>query len=387
MNAVANLPVVLCVDDEPRVLEGLRLHLRKDFDVQCAGSGAEALQRLRELKSVAVIVSDMRMPAMDGATLLHTVMLQFPSITRILLTGDAGRDAAVSAVNKGNIFRFLTKPCAPDQLRGAVDAAVIQHRLLKAEQRILQETVLGCIQALSDVLALASPVAFGRALGVKRLAMEFAARLDCADYWQLEAAAMLSQIGYLSLPAELVEKLYFRENLTPTEQQAADDVSKVAIRLLEHIPRLEPVLQIITALNWTDEQVARLGDGTIGLATRILAMTLHYDALVSRGYSVDIAVHMLRMKTARYGDTLIDQFGQYVGGAVEKRQVREVPLASLQPGMTLVDDLRTQNGTMLVPRGFEVTPTFLERIRNYGNDFLAEKVKVVIAASAQQAAH
>src|SRR4051794_5527625 len=278
---------VLCVDDEPRVLEGLRLHLRKDYDVHCAVSGPEALQKLRDLKQVAVIVSDMRMPGMDGATLLHQVMQQFPSVTRILLTGEPGREAAVSAVNKGNIFRFLTKPCAPDQLKVAVDAGVIHHRLLTAERQILQETVIGCIKALTDVLALANPVAFGRATGIKRVAMEFAARLDCAEFWQLEAAAMLSQIGYLSLPAELVEKLYYDEKLTPEEQSAANDVPKVAIRLLEHIPRLEPVLQILMALNSTDEQITRLGGGTIGLATRVLAMTLHFDALVARGLSVD----------------------------------------------------------------------------------------------------
>lgn len=377
-----NAPLVLCVDDEPRVLEGLRLHLRKHCDVHCAVSGPEALQKLRELRNVAVIVSDMRMPGMDGATLLHHVMQQFPAVTRILLTGEPGRDAAVSAVNKGNIFRFLTKPCAPDQLKTAVEAAVVQHRLLNAERQILQETVLGCIKALTDVLALASPTTFGRAMSVKRVATEFTVTLDYPQFWQLEAAAMLSQLGCLSLPAELVEKLYYGENLTPAEQEAANEVPKVAIRLLEHIPRLEPVLQILLALNWSDEQIARLGDGTIGIATRVLAMTLHYDALISRGHSIHIAVQALRGRASRYGAALIEQFAQHVGASGAERELREVPLRSLRAGMTLTEDLRTNNGTLLVPRGFEVTLTFLERIRNYGAEFLSEKVKVLSAAPA-----
>jgi response regulator RpfG family c-di-GMP phosphodiesterase len=376
-----NATRVLCVDDEPRVLEGLRLHLRKDYDVHSAVSGPEALQKLGELKEVAVIVSDMRMPGMDGATLLHRVMQQFPSVTRILLTGEPGRDAAVSAVNKGNIFRFLTKPCAPEQLKMAVDAGVMQHRLLNAEQRILQETVLGCINALTDVLALASPVAFGRATGVKRVAMEFATRLGCGEFWQLEAAAMLSQIGYLSLPVEVVEKLYYGENLTAEEQTLADDVAKVTIRLLEHIPRLDPVLQILTALNLNDEQVSRLGDGTIGLATRVLSMTLHYDALISRGHPISVAVETLRTRKSRYGAGLIEQFAQHVGATEGAQKVCELPLRSLQAGMTLIEDLRMTNGTLVVPRGFEVTPTFLERIRNYDAAFLAEKVKALVPSS------
>jgi hypothetical protein len=266
-------------------------------------------------------------------------------------------------------------------LKAAIDDGVIQHRLLNAERQILQETVIGCIKALTDVLALASPVAFGRATGIKRIVTEFAARLEYGEFWQLEAAAMLSQIGYLSLPAELAEKLYYGENLTPAEQEAANDVPKVAIRLLEHIPRLEPVLQVLTSMNWTDEQIARLGDGTIGLATRMLAMTLHYDSLVSRGLSVDIAVQTLRTRASRYGAELIEQFAQHVGASVAEREMRELPLRSLRAGMTLTQDLRTHNGILLVPRGFEVTLTFLERIRNYGEEFLSEKVKVLVAVS------
>jgi hypothetical protein len=151
--------------------------------------------------------------------------------------------------------------------------------------------------------------------------------------------------------------------------------------LLEHIPRLEPVLQILTALNMSDEQVSRLGEGTIGLATRVLSMTLHYDELISRGHPVDIAVQTLRTRSARYGAALIEQFAQHVGASATTREIRELPLWSLQPGMTLEHDLRTSNGTLLVPRGFEVTQTFLERIRNYDRDFLAEKVKVLAAVS------
>ena len=93
MNA-QNRPRILCVDDEPRVLEGLALHLRKEYEVHSAGSGEEALKKLREVRQVSVIVSDMRMPGMDGAMLLAQVMVLYPDITRILLTGEPGRRAS-----------------------------------------------------------------------------------------------------------------------------------------------------------------------------------------------------------------------------------------------------------------------------------------------------
>src|SRR5579864_4236430 len=233
-----DLPRVLCVDDEARVVEGLVLHLRRDYQVFTANSGQEGLSRLKQMGGAAVVISDMRMPQMGGATFLQHVQQFFPDAARILLTGEPGRDAAISAVNKAQIFRFLTKPCPPDALKGAVEAGVMQHRLLNAERTILKETLNGCIKALVDVLAITNPVAFGRASRVKRLAMEFATRLDCKDFWQLEAACMLSQIGYVSLPTELVEKLYYGEQLTPEEKLLASGAPEVVNSLLENVPRL-----------------------------------------------------------------------------------------------------------------------------------------------------
>ena len=374
------LPRILCVDDESRVVEGLVLHLRRDYQVFTASSGAEALKTLKQMGGAAVVVSDMRMPGMDGATLLHHVLQLFPDATRILLTGEPGRDAAVSAVNKAQIFRFLTKPCPPDVLKAAVEAGVIQHRLVIAERSILKETLNGCIKVLMDVLAITNPVAFGRANRVKRLAMEFGARLECTEFWQLEAAALLSQIGYLSLPAELVEKLYYGETLTAEEKTLASGVPDVVSSLLENVPRLEPVIQILIALHWTDEQIARLGDGTIGLGTRILGLVLEYDTLVTQGHAVDIAIQTLKARASRFGESLIDQFATHVGARSSIKEVREMPLRVVQPGMTIMQDIRTHMGTLLVARGFEVTSIFVERARNFGPDLLNESVRVLVDA-------
>lgn len=376
-----DFPRVLCVDDEPRVVEGLVLHLRKDYDVHTALSGDEALKKLKQVGGAAVVISDMRMPGMDGATLLHSVMTAFPDAARILLTGEPGRDAAVAAVNKAQIFRFLTKPCPPDQLRTAVEAGVIQYRLVRAERTILKETLVGCIKALVDVLAITNPVAFGRAARLKRLAMEFAQKLEHTDFWQLEAAAMLSQLGYLSLPTQLVEKLYYGERLTAEEKVLAGGVTDVAMNLLENIPRLEPVLQILEALRWTDERIARLGEGTVGTGTRILALVLEYDSLVTQGHALDVAVQTLRLRNSRFGAQLVEQFAAHLGAGSGVNELREMPLRSVLPGMIIMQDVRTHSGTLLVARGFEVSSTFLERIHNFGPDLLGERLKVMIPAS------
>jgi response regulator RpfG family c-di-GMP phosphodiesterase len=368
------LPLILCVDDEPRILEGLVLQLRRDYQVYTASSGQVALQTLKDLGGVMVVVSDMRMPGMDGATLLKQVKQRYPETTRILLTGETGREAAVQAINEGQIFRFLTKPCSPDQLRTAIDAGVIQHRLMSAEKVLLQETLIGCIKALVDVLAITNPVAFGRAQRVTRLATQLAASLGTKNFWQLETAAMLSQVGYIALPVELIEKIYYGERLTPEEKILAEGTPQVAHNLLGRIPRLEPVLQILDAARVKPDAT----EGMVQFGANILRLAVDYDSLIAQGHPMNVAVQSLRTQNGMHPAQLIDQLATLLGASSSAQEIRELPLRAIKPGMVFIDDLRTHSGTLLVPKGFEVTEVFLDRLRNYSSGMLTEKVRVMV---------
>jgi response regulator RpfG family c-di-GMP phosphodiesterase len=372
-----DLPHILCVDDEPRVVDGLALHLRRDYQVRTANGANSALQLLKEHGAPAVIVSDMRMPGMDGATLLKHVKHLHPETTRILLTGDPGRDVAMAAVNEGQIFRYLTKPCPPEQLRSAIEAGVVHHRLLTAEKVLLQETLIGCIGALIDILAITNPVAFGRATRVKRLAVDLAAAAGAKGFWQLEAAAMLSQIGYISLPAELVEKVYYGKRLTSEERALVDSAPQVAQKLLARIPRLEPVMEILAGSQQAKSEVP---EGLIKLGGGILRLVLDYDTLIAQGRPVHEAIAAIRSQTSRHDGKLIERLELVVGALVSAQQLSEVTVGDVIPGMVFMDDLRTNVGTLLVPKGFEVTETFMERLRNFGPSILQERVRVMIAS-------
>lgn len=367
------LPSILCVDDEPRIVESLAVQLRRDYQVLAANGGNSALQLLKDKGAPAVIVSDMRMPGMDGATLLKHVKQLYPETTRILLTGEPGRDAAIAAVNEGQIFRFLAKPCPPDQLRSAIDAGVVHHRLLIAEKVLLQETLIGCIKALVDILAITNSVAFGRATRVKRLATGLAASTGRSSFWQLEAAAMLSQIGYISLPIELVEKLYYGKRLTSDERVLADGAPAVAQKLLGHIPRLEQVMEILAA----SQTKVELPDGLVKDGAGILRLVLEYDAQVAQGHSPEVALSSVRAQSTRFGVKLVENLESLVGLSAGAPEVKEVAVGGVTPGMVFMDDLYTQIGTLLVPKGFEVTEAFLERARNFGPAILQEKVRVL----------
>lgn len=129
---------ILFVDDEPAVLDGLRRQLRKDYDIRTARAGDLGLGALESDGPFAVVVSDYKMPEMNGVTFLSRVKDMSPMTVRMLLTGQADMAATIEAVNQANIFRLLTKPCPSDQLRLALDAALEQYRLVTSEATYLR---------------------------------------------------------------------------------------------------------------------------------------------------------------------------------------------------------------------------------------------------------
>jgi DNA-binding NtrC family response regulator len=117
-------PRILCVDDEPMVLKSLVAAMRKHFEVIPGNSGAEALEILARDPSLRVVVSDYRMPGMDGGAFLTLVRERFPGIVRILLSG-AGAASRI-AENPELVFRFLSKPCPRDTLIQAIEDALVE---------------------------------------------------------------------------------------------------------------------------------------------------------------------------------------------------------------------------------------------------------------------
>lgn len=369
---------VLCVDDEPYVLDGLSLHLRRRYQVITATSGATGLDLLARSSGVSAIVSDMRMPGMDGATFLKAARQIAPDTTRLLLTGHADIGAAVAAINEGQIFRFLSKPCAPAEMLTAVEAAVNLQRLVTREQVLLEQTLAGSIKVLTDVLALASPIAFGRATRVKRLVSDMAEQLQLKDRWQLELAAMFSQIGAITLPAETAEKLHYGRSLSPDEQSMVARLPEVTRQLLGHIPRLEAVGDIVERAGGRPRTPAE-SKATLQYA-EILRLALDFDTLESEGNPAVFAVGLLRARADRYDAEALEALARVRDRKGVRDELRELPIAGLRAGMTFADDVMLANGTMLVARGYEITAGFLQRIRNFTSGTIREPARVVIKA-------
>lgn len=133
---------ILFVDDEASVLEGYRRILRHDFSLSTVGSGEEGLAAIQATGPYSVVISDMRMPGMSGSDFLALVRRKAPDSVRMLLTGHADLDAAIDAVNRGNIYRFLTKPCEKPALVEAIRSGLEQYHSIAAEKELVKKAQL-----------------------------------------------------------------------------------------------------------------------------------------------------------------------------------------------------------------------------------------------------
>src|SRR5882724_8374025 len=140
---------ILLVDDEPNLLAALQRALRKQFAVETACGGAAGLVALQKWRDYAVVVSDMRMPEMNGVEFLSRTREIAPDVVRIMLTGNADQATAIEAINQGRIFTFLHKPCSPEKLAEALTAGVVHHQLVTAERELMESTLRGSVKILT----------------------------------------------------------------------------------------------------------------------------------------------------------------------------------------------------------------------------------------------
>jgi response regulator RpfG family c-di-GMP phosphodiesterase len=378
----AGRPRVLCVDDDPAISAVFQRVLGTLFDVTVAASAADGLARIRADAPYAVVVSDYRMPGTDGVTFLVQVCEIAPDTVRILLTGNGDLDTAVDAVNRGQIFRFLSKPCAPDVLRAAVSAASEQHRLVTAERVLLEQTLHGSIKALIDVLALAQPQAFGRATRVRRRVADLAERMNVRDRWPIEIAAMLSQVGYAALPSAAVERYYAGERLSDADREIISKLPETAERLVADIPRLDAVREILhyqdTRYNGRNGSGLTTSSGTAGdsipLGARMLKIVLDFDLLEMRGLSVNDALGTLKQRIGWYDPRLVAAFAAQHGAEASRVALQEMRLSQVRVGMVFAAEVRAENGMLLVARGQEVSLSLVERIGHQWSGFAAKRM-------------
>jgi response regulator RpfG family c-di-GMP phosphodiesterase len=359
---------VLFVDDEQHVLDGLRRTLRKECEVHTCANPIEGLAMLSEQDPFAIVVSDMRMPQMDGVQFLLRAQQHAPDTVRIMLTGNADQQTAMDAVNTGKVFRFLTKPCDAQTLRQVVALGLRQHELVTAERTLLERTVRGSVKVLADILALSRPEAFGRVNRLRELASGAGKHLDGIESWELDTAALLCLVGCVNIDALTLERVQRGEPLGPKEASEFQYHPVLGAELIGAIPRLEHVAEIVkyqhkhfdgSGIPFDD----RRGED-LPLGARILHVVLAYDEQKRADVSDAQALAFLRNGPERFDADVVKAFAAEIETNEPAETLRLRP-NQLVSGMIIQEDVKCDGGILLVCQGQVTTPAVIKHLQRF----------------------
>ncbi|MEI7989499.1 MAG: response regulator [Chloroflexota bacterium] len=376
---------ILLVDDEFALLESLRRELGFRYNIETALSGVEALEKITNKGPYAVIVTDYRMPHMDGIKFLTRVMEVAPDSIRMMLTGNADLPTAIDAINQGQLFRFLTKPCSGELFTKALDAALKQYHLVMAEKELLENTLTESVILLTEILSIVNPKAYGRSLRIQQLVSSIIKFLNLDNGWQYEMAASLSQLGWITFPPEMLRKIELNEPLSVTEALLFSKHPLTSKKLLEKIPRLEIVSQMIAGQNRSIDDLCfdpTYGDTcTIDMGSHILKVCIHYDQLLLQGLPHDQILAKMHANQNNYHPDILkalENLSSYKP-THELKRIEEVKLDELEIGMFLAESVRDKGGIVLFSAETFVTRSMLIKLLGMGtqNNQVSEPLKII----------
>jgi response regulator RpfG family c-di-GMP phosphodiesterase len=412
-------PALLFVDDEPGILSSLRRLFRpQGYRIYIAESGAAGLEILAK-ESIDLVISDMRMPEMDGATFLKEVRSRWPKVMRILLTGYADITSTVAAINHGEIYRYIAKPWDDNEIVTIVREALERMHLEKENQRLsaltlaqndelkalntsleqkvaertaelrqalafveqshgeLKKSFLTSVQVFAGVIELRNGSAgssqmSGHGRRVAEHARSVAQRMGLSDneVQNVMLAGLLHDIGKLGLPDELLSKPF---NTLTGEQRAL--VMKHPLIGQNILMGIEKFKEAAVLVRHHHECYDGSGypDHLAGIAipqgSRILQVVNEYDSLqigtlVQRPLKpAEAMTFLIENRGKRYDPVAVDAFAKLIS-ETQKTGISEAPLRTmhLKPGMVLTRDQVHRDGYMLLARGSVLTSEIIGQL-------------------------
>lgn len=403
-------PTLLCVDDEPNILSSLkRLFRVKGYRVLTADSGAAGLALL-EHEAVDLVISDMRMPEMDGAEFLEHVRTRHPDTVRLLLTGYSDISSILAAINRGEIYRYITKPWDDNdilllvrdalarrnlemlarrqseelrQLNASLEAKVEARteELRKSNEALggvnekLKRSFITTIKIFSSMIEMRGGLLAGHSRRVADLARRMAVKmgLDAKATQEVFIAALLHDIGKIGYPDEMLRmsvNLFAGENLAIYRKSPAR-----AAQLLMPLDDLQAVAAILRS-QMERFDGAGFPDGLSGLSiplgARILGLASDYDnlqqgALVQRRVLAADAKQLIYDSSGkRYDPSVVAAFRSLLDGDTLE-QIPDVLVAShaLVAGMVLSRDLVSRDGLMLLSADHVLDARMIQQVQDF----------------------
>lgn len=408
-------PTVLCVDDEPNILSALkRLFRGKGWLTITAGS-AKAGLTLLESQAVDLVISDMRMPEIDGAQFLAQVRTRWPHTMRLLLTGHSDVNAIIEAINRGEIYRYITKPWDDNDIvlivRQALERQTLEQEkrrleALTAQQNLalkelntsleakveartselrlaneqLKANFVTTIKVLSTLLEMRGGNLAGHSRRVADLARRIALKLelDGKGVQQIFVAGLLHEIGKVGFPDELLNTPVAM--MTPEQLDTYRKHTVQAELLLLPLPDLREASEIITSQFERFDGTgfpAQISGEQIAIGARILSVASDYDNMQigtltqAKLKPEEAKIIVVHSNGKRYDPKVVAAFlalfEEPKSEALRKESIKEVALAinALQPGMVLSRDLITPSGMLMLSAGHKLDARLIEKIASF----------------------
>ena len=423
-------PSILLVDDERNVLKSCqRLLHRAGYQSELANSGAEALEKLK-YNTFAAIVSDQRMPEMEGTELLAEVAKQYPETVRIMLTGYADIQASIAAINKGSVWRYLTKPWDDEDYVTCVKQALDHYKMVREHQELqelthsqnlelqtlnaelehkveertsqitalngsLRTSLMGVIRILADIGERHNSVIGSHSRRVTSISMKLGKQLGLEDsvLSQLHIAAMLHDVGKIGMPARLLQ--VSPNLLTGVDREEYKTHCLAGAKLIEMIPNFSRAASFIKShhekLNGTGYPEKLHGED-IPIGSQIIAVANHYDHSLNDSHkyehvTIDVALQdVIKHAGTWYRKDVVDALVQLVETGeheiIQLAHYVDIKINQLKPGMTLATDVHLNGGAMILKAGHKLSEQqiqalnkFLEREMLLGEVSISREVK------------
>jgi len=365
---------ILCVDDDANILAAYQRNLRKQFTIDTALGGEQALAAIETQGPYAVVVSDMQMPGMNGIEFLLETKERTPDTVRFMLTGNADQQMAMEVVNQGHVFQFLTKPCPPEMLALALEAGLKQYRLVTAERDLLEKTLSGSIKVLTDILAMIDPRSFGRGELLRHYMRTFVKSLKINQTWEFEVAAMLSQIGFVTIPPGVIQKARAGHRLSGPEKDMLTQVPTTGAELLSNIPRLNTVAKIVLYQNKNYDgsgfPIDSVAGEDIPIGSRILKVLSDLLQLETKETPKATALSLMQNRTGLYDPRVLAAAFACLDihlpqATPAKWSGHSVAFKDLQTGHVLISNIETSDGMTIVTAGNQISPLLLQKLKNF----------------------
>jgi response regulator RpfG family c-di-GMP phosphodiesterase len=412
-------PSLLFVDDEPYILSALRrLFHPHGYRIFTAESGALGLE-VFEREKIDLVISDMRMPIMDGAQFLEQVRMKSPETIRILLTGYADISSTIDAINKGQIYRYFAKPWEDNDIILSVRHAIEQKQLAQEKERLealtrrqneelkelnanledkvkkrteelrktmgrleaahdkLKKSFITSIRVFSNLIELREGEMAGHSRRVADLARKLALKIGMSEVEAQEVmvAGLLHDIGQIGLPDKLLHKPF--NTLSGEDRHAVIKHPVAGQAALMALEQLNGAAKLIRSHHERFDGQGfpdALRGNEIPLGARVLMVANEYDG-VQHGFlsekRMNAAAALAYIKEGRgrrYDPVVVDALVQMMGGEVEpKPSELDIALSpsELRAGMILSRDLITKDGLLLLARDFILDDSLLEKLKSY----------------------